>query len=87
MTILLIKKVKVRITDNDFFYSLHDNIYLPRILSFEPFKTSSFQKAAISKLKIETAERTTPPILPYSMSLEELLTKMQEFRPLEDENP
>jgi hypothetical protein len=87
MTTLLINKVKVKITDNDFFSSLHDNIYLPRILSFEPYKTFFLQKASISKLKIETAERTTPPALPYSMSFEELLTEMQEFHPLEDEDP
>jgi len=87
MTTLLTKKVKVKITDNDFFPSLHNNIYLPRILSFEPYKTSFLQKASISKLKIETAERTTPPVLPYSMSFEELLTKMQKSRPLEDEDP
>jgi len=87
MTTLLTKKVKVEITDNDFLYSLHDNIYLLRILPFEPSKTSFLQKASISKLKIETAESTTPPVLPYSMSFEELLKKKQEFCLLEDENP
>jgi hypothetical protein len=50
-------------------------------LSFEPYKTSFLQKAAISKLKIETAERTTPPVLPYSMSFEELLYKDAEISP------
>jgi len=34
MITLLIKKVEVRTTDNDYFSSLYDNIYLPRILSF-----------------------------------------------------
>jgi len=87
MTTLLTKKVKVEITNNDFLYSLHDNLYLLQILSFEPYKTFFLQKASISKLKNETAELATPLILPYSMSFEELLKKMQEFCLLEDENP
>jgi len=54
---------------------------------FLPFKTSSLQKPSISELKIETAEHTTPPVLSYSISFEELLTKKPESRPLEDEDP